>query len=242
MVRTLGTTDLDLLETLFDQHSGSPFFVKDGEFRYVAANRAMAKLCGLESGHELIGQRASDLFSAQLAEHYEALDRAVLQSGRPMTNVLEPTVAPDASPAWLLFVRMPVRDSDGRTVGIAANARRLPSGDTSEACYRRVQRATELLRQNFDQPVSLRSVASEVGTSITQLERDFKRVFEMTPRAFLHLVRLDQARALLEDETLSIASVAHACGYADHSAFSRRFIRETGRTPTSYRRTCVART
>ena len=235
-IMRLGAMDLDLFETLFDQHSGSPFFVKDSSLRYVACNRAMARLCGVRTNRQLVGRRAADFFPAALADHYEALDREVLQSGRIMSNVLEDTAGPDGERNWLLFVRVPVRDAVGRAVGIAANARSLPSGKANEACYRRLKGATDRIRRSFDQRVSLRAVASEAGTSITQFERDFRKVFDMTPSAFLHSLRLDQARALLDDESLSVAAVAHACGYADHSAFSRRFLSETGMTPSQYRR------
>ena len=235
-MRTLGLTDLDLLESLLEHHSTSPFFVKDEQLRYLAANRAMARLCGLSSGHELIGRRASDLFTPSMAEHYEALDRLVLATGRSITNVLEPATRPDGSDAWLLFARVPVRDAQGRTVGVAANASRLPSGASLHASYRRLQAATGLIRRKFDQPLRLSEIAVASGTSMAQMERDFLKVFDSTPRAFLHSLRLQEARALLEDNTLSVASIAHGCGYADHSAFARRFRRETGMTPSAYRR------
>jgi PAS domain S-box-containing protein len=232
----LGAMDLGLIETLFDQHSGSPFFVKDAGLRYVASNRAMARLCGVRTSRDLVGRRAGDFFPAGLAEHYEALDREVLETGRTMSNVLEDTAGPDGERAWLLFVRVPVRDASGRAVGIAANARSLPNGKATEACYRRLKAATDRIRRSFDQRLSLRAIASEAGMSITQFERDFRKVFDMTPSAFLHSLRLDQARTLLDDPSQSVAAIAHACGYADHSAFSRRFLAETGMTPSKYRK------
>jgi AraC-like DNA-binding protein len=33
-----------------------------------------------------------------------------------------------------------------------------------------------------------------------------------------------------------VSSIAHACGYADHSAFTRRFVQAVGTTPSKYRR------
>jgi PAS domain S-box-containing protein len=235
-MRCLGATDLDLLESLLNQHTGSPFFVKDADLRYVAANRAMARLCGLSTGSELFGRRASDLFGEELGSHYEALDKAILANGRSLTNVLEPTATEAGARAWLLFTRVPVRDRDGHVVGVAANARRLPSSLATEGCYRRLQLATEHLRSEFDQQVSMRCIAKRSGTSITQLERDFHRVFDMTPSAFLDALRLDYAKGLLADKSIPVARVAHACGYADHSAFSRRFLKRVGVTPTEYRR------
>jgi PAS domain S-box-containing protein len=235
-MRSLGATDLDLLESLLDQQPVSPFFVKDSDLRYVAANRAMARLCGLTAGRDLFGRRAGDLFGAELGSYYEALDKEILTTGRSMTNALEPTAAQDGGRAWLLFSRVPVRDVHGGMVGVAAIARRLPTGLATEECYRRLQVATEYLRSDFDQQVSLRDIAARTGTSLTQLERDFHKVFDMTPSALLDSLRLDHAKGLLADQALSVAHVAHACGYADHSAFSRRFMKRVGTTPTEYRR------
>jgi PAS domain S-box-containing protein len=236
MMRMIGATDLDLLEALLDQHLGSPFFVKDRELRYVAANRAMARLCGLATGRELFGRRAGEFFGAELTAHYEALDAAVLATGRSLTNVLEATVSHDGDQIWLLFTRLPVRDLAGIVVGVAANAQQLPSGHATEACYRRVKAASEHLRRDFDQQVSLREIAGRIGTSIHQLERDFRRIFHMTPSAFLDSLRIDNAKAMLVVPALSVAHVAQSCGYSDHSAFSRRFLKRVGVTPIQYRR------
>lgn len=235
-MRTLGATDLDLLETLLEQHPESPFFVKDAGLRYVAANSEMARLCGLTTGRELLGRRACDLFGEKLGSHYEALDLSVLSTGRSLTNFLEPTSALDGGRAWLLFARVPVRDVGGKVVGVAASACRLPGGHSAEGCYGRLSMAANLLRKSFDQHVSLHEVARRIGTSITQLERDFRRVFKMTPSAFLDSLRIDYAKGLLADPSMSVAGVAHSCGYADHSAFSRRFRKQVGTTPTEYRR------
>lgn len=131
-MRILGSTDLDLLEGLFNQHPQSPFFAKDLSLRYVAANRAMARLCDVASPRELFGRRAGDLFGVELAGHYEALDRVILTSGRSLKNLLEPTSSLGGGRAWLLFSRVPVRDAAGGVVGVAATARLLPGGSRNE--------------------------------------------------------------------------------------------------------------
>ena len=46
---------------------------------------------------------------------------------------------------------------------------------------------------------------------------------------------LDAALALLADDGASVAAIAHACGYADHSAFARQFRRSTGLSPSDWR-------
>ena len=40
------------------------------------------------------------------------------------------------------------------------------------------------------------------------------------------------------DRTHSIADIAYACEYTDHSAFSRQFKSHTGMTPVQYRSHC----
>jgi AraC-like DNA-binding protein len=235
-MRLLGATDLDVLEGLLEQHPGSPFFVKDAQLRYVAANRAMARLCGLGAGRDLIGRRAGELFGEELGRYYETLDRTVLDSGRKLTNFLEPTRARGGAQAWLLFTRVPVREPQGAVVGVAANAYRLPTGEAAERCYVRLREAVTLLRSDFAEPVSMRAVAARIGASVTQLERDFRKVLDTTPSAYLDALRLDYAKGLLADPALSVAEVAYACGYADQSAFSRRFLKEVGTTPTRYRK------
>jgi AraC-like DNA-binding protein len=39
----------------------------------------------------------------------------------------------------------------------------------------------------------------------------------------------------LEDSQKSVAEIAHACGFYDHSAFTRAFRAATGMTPTQFR-------
>jgi AraC-like DNA-binding protein len=49
-------------------------------------------------------------------------------------------------------------------------------------------------------------------------------------------VRIEAAIRLLLERERSIADIAYACGYADHSAFSRQFKAVVGISPTDYRR------
>lgn len=53
--------------------------------------------------------------------------------------------------------------------------------------------------------------------------------------AFATRKRMELARRLLQDVTLSIADVAQACGYQHQSSFAEAFRRETGKTPRQWR-------
>lgn len=233
-MRLLGATDLDLLEQLFEQHPDCPFFVKDGALRYVAANGAMARLCGVKRPRDIYGMRAGELFPPELALRYEALDRWVLLRGRAVRNRLEISGRAGGTPIWLLFSRFPVLDAGGSPVGIAGVSRQLKQGDSSQPIYRRLARATERLRGQYNQPLRLDALARLAGVSKAQIERDFARLFGVTPREFLQQARLERAMHLLESD-MSVAAVAYECGYSDHSAFSRRFHAMLGMSPSRYR-------
>ena len=71
-------------------------------------------------------------------------------------------------------------------------------------------------------------------------ERSFKRRFKaatgMTPMDYVHTLRLEEAKQILESGDEPIEAVAEQVGYADPSFFRRLFGRRVGLTPREYRR------
>lgn len=238
-MRRLGGNDLNLLEQLFEQLPDSPFFVKNGALQYAAANSAMARLCGLRRAEDLYGKTASEVFPLPLAASYEAMDRQVMKSGRAITNVVHPTLNDTETPVWLIFARVPVLDENGVAAGVAGTSRRLATGEGAGAAYARLALVAEKIRANVDQPLHLQGLARIAGISASQLERDFARLFRLTPRAFLQQIRMQRALELLETNK-TIAEIAYECGYADHSAFTRRFRDLLGMSPRDYRQRRLA--
>ncbi|WP_375398019.1 helix-turn-helix domain-containing protein [uncultured Sphingomonas sp.] len=234
MARLFGAADLVLLEALFDALPDSPFFVKDTALRYVAANRAMARLCGAPRPDALIGRTVGDFFPRQLAIHYEALDRQVFATGRAITSRLDLSRANRIRPAWLIFSRIPVRDAAGRIIGVAASARRLDRPDRRHPVYQRLAAAAERIRADPARPLALSRLAAGAGVSRSQFDRDFRRVFGVSPQAFHAQARIEHALFLLRGDA-RVCDVAQACGFSDQSAFSRRFRALIGMSPRAWR-------
>ena len=105
---------------------------------------------------------------------------------------------------------------------------------TPPATYARVASVVERLQHDYAEPLQIGALAREAGLSIAQLERHVTQLYRVTPRQLLARSRLDAALALLAGGD-SIAAIAHACGYTDHSAFARQFRRSTGLSPRDYR-------
>lgn len=86
-----------------------------------------------------------------------------------------------------------------------------------------IARAVKRLRQDFDQPLRIESLARELGMSISGLHHHFKAVTAMSPLQFQKRLRLQEARHLMLSEDLDAASAAYRVGYQDASHFNREY-------------------
>lgn len=98
-----------------------------------------------------------------------------------------------------------------------------------------VYRAMQWLKANLEHPYRLAAVAEAAAVSERTLLRHFRQVTGETPLDYLHGLRIERAKLLLEVTLHGIPAIAEACGYADAAAFRRLFQRETGMTMSAYR-------
>jgi AraC family transcriptional regulator len=83
---------------------------------------------------------------------------------------------------------------------------------------------------------SLSDVAVAVGVHPVTLARGFRKVCGCSVGAYLRLVRVARAARRLADSDAPLAEIALAAGFADQSHFSNVFRRETGLSPSAFRR------
>jgi transcriptional regulator GlxA family with amidase domain len=98
-----------------------------------------------------------------------------------------------------------------------------------------IQKAQAWLMRNFKQEVQVVDLAARVGMSPRTFARRFTAAAGETPLAYLHRMRIDAAKRLLETRPKSIADVSRAVGYEDVSFFRTLFKRYTGAPPRAYR-------
>jgi AraC-like DNA-binding protein len=95
----------------------------------------------------------------------------------------------------------------------------------------RMVRAVEKLRQNFDKPQRIESIARELGMSLSGFHAHFKAVTAMSPLQFQKQIRLQEARRLMLSENLDAAEAGYKVGYEDAAHFSRDYKRKFGEPP-----------
>ncbi|MGC0249032.1 helix-turn-helix domain-containing protein [Pseudactinotalea sp. Z1748] len=88
---------------------------------------------------------------------------------------------------------------------------------------------------------SMRNLAAHVALSQRQLTTLFQREVGMAPKAIARLIRFTRARRMVVQHvalagSMTLAHVAHACGYADQSHLVRDFQQYTGTSPTQWLR------
>jgi transcriptional regulator GlxA family with amidase domain len=99
-----------------------------------------------------------------------------------------------------------------------------------------IMRCQEWVASHYEEinPVSAMSRLS--GLSERSFKRRFRKATGMAPLEYVHTLRLEESKHLLETTEAPIEAVANDVGYADASFFGRLFRRKVGMTPAQYRR------
>ena len=95
---------------------------------------------------------------------------------------------------------------------------------------------TAWMADHMAEPFSLSAVAALVGISEFHFNRLFRQGVGMPPSQYQIKLRIETARRLLRETDASIVAIANDVGYSNPSHFSHTFKKETGLSPTEYRR------
>jgi two-component system, response regulator YesN len=91
------------------------------------------------------------------------------------------------------------------------------------------------IRANYGRQITLDDAARSVFLSPFYLSHTFKDELGITFIEYLTRVRMEAAKTMLADRSLSMQAIAEAVGYDDASYFSKVFKKNAGVTPNQYR-------
>lgn len=100
----------------------------------------------------------------------------------------------------------------------------------------RVECALTYIHNNFARPsLTLDDVSAYLRLSRSHVSRLLHREYGLTYREILRWVRMEHAKTLLRDRTLTVKEIAAASGYAYATELDRQFRQYFGFTPTQWR-------
>jgi AraC-like DNA-binding protein/mannose-6-phosphate isomerase-like protein (cupin superfamily) len=91
------------------------------------------------------------------------------------------------------------------------------------------------LERNYENKITLQSLANLFNVSTRQLNRLMGHEFGSSVIDVLHGIRISRAKHLLTETNEKVIAVATMVGYDDPSFFSRLFLRHVGCSPSQYR-------
>ncbi len=96
--------------------------------------------------------------------------------------------------------------------------------------------ALEIIRERFSDGINATDVANALGVSISSLQKRFRRKLGIAVGQQLRTTRLNHARRLMANASLSLSDIATACGFQSAAYFSRVFRQAEGVAPRTFRR------
>ena len=112
----------------------------------------------------------------------------------------------------------------------------LAEQNTSEYIPLKEIAARQHISQKYSEPIRISEIAKHCGLDRSYLSKLFKNATDMTPQEYLLSFRMNKAKELLKDSSISVQNVAYSVGYNDPFSFSKFFKRETGLSPSEYRK------
>ena len=123
--------DRFLLRQLID-HIPVQIYFKDLDSCFVMANKGMAEWMGLADSADLVGKHDRDFFDE---DHWQPAlqdERRIIESGEPITGLLEHETWRQGNETWVLTSKFPWRDRHGQikgSFGISSNVTKLVTAE-----------------------------------------------------------------------------------------------------------------
>ena len=95
--------------------------------------------------------------------------------------------------------------------------------------------AIEVMENHLSDTLNLNQLASRIGLGSRQLNRLFRKYLNQTTMTFYKELRLNLAKQLLGQSSLSITEIALSSGFTSSAHFSQAFNLQFSISPTNFR-------
>lgn len=101
----------------------------------------------------------------------------------------------------------------------------------AESKLSHINRAIGIIKSQYDRPLRIEDIATQVNMSVSSFHQHFKTVTAMSPLQYQKQIRLQEARRLMIAQAVDAATAGFNVGYESPSQFSREYARLFGLPP-----------
>ena len=102
--------------------------------------------------------------------------------------------------------------------------------------YPCLDQAVQYFQEHYNQPLSIKEYAAAHNLSEGWFIQNFKQYTNSTPAQYLLSLRIHNAKVLLESTNYNVTEISNIIGYENPLYFSRIFKKQTGFSPSEYRK------
>jgi transcriptional regulator GlxA family with amidase domain len=99
-----------------------------------------------------------------------------------------------------------------------------------------IARCQAWIADHYAEPSPVAAMIKLSGIAERSFKRRFQQATGMSPLEYVHTLRLEEAKQMLESDGLPIEAIANEVGYEDAGFFSRLFRRHVSLSPAQYRK------
>jgi len=161
-----------LLRTLIDNIPDS-IYSKDLACRKTLVNSAEVRYIGAKSEADVLGKSDFDIYPQELAEKFFADDQLVIQTGEPVLNREEYIFDEKQQKRWLLTSKLPLRNHEGRIIGLVGIGRDITDRKQAEEEAQRERAFFDRLVETAPEGIAI----TDTQGRVMRVNTEFMRMF-----------------------------------------------------------------
>lgn len=137
------------------------------------------------------------------------------------------------------YLLKPIKEEELERVLKTIVAERGESGETQKTervSDRMIDNVIAEIRAHYTEDISLTSLAARYSISTGHLSKIIKEHLQVNFSDYIAALRMQRAKELLADDSLSIERIAEIVGYDDYFYFTKVFKKVEGISPSKYRK------
>lgn len=185
---------------------------------------------------DIIGKTDFDIHPKDLAEQYVAEDQRVMESGTPLPNQVWLIPDRQGNLKWYLCSKIPLFGDGGKVIGVAGVLRDIKVAGSEFQSYQELDQVIAYVLEHYQERIQISELADLIFLSVSQLDRKFKKLYQITPQKYILRVRINAACQLLTRTEKRVSEIALESGFYDQSYFTKQFVNLMGLSPSEYRK------